>query len=280
MIMRITQLHVYPIKSCRGTAVQQTTVLNTGLRHDRRWMLVDERGNFITQREQGKLALIEPRMGSPDADHTALEVHAPDMPALWVSGDAISQPAKVMVWNDSVAAFDEGDDAAHWFSRLLGMPARLVRFDDAQPRPSNRDWTGELIAYNRFSDGFPLLLISQASLDDLNSRMNTALLMNRFRPNIVVDELPAYDEDELQEFGNERLRLRAVKPCTRCKITTTNQSTGVADSKEPLATLMQYRRNAALRGVVFGQNVMVVSGAGVQLSVGQVLTGPSVLSRK
>jgi uncharacterized protein len=269
--MRITQLHVYPIKSCRGISVQTATVLATGLRHDRRWMLVNEQGRFVTQREQSKLALIEPRMLSPQAQDTALEVRAPDMPLLMVSANSSGRSVRATIWNDEVAAFDEGEAASRWFSRFLDVPVRLLRFDDAQSRLSNRDWTGETVAYNRFSDGFPMLLISQASLDDLNSRMSVALPMNRFRPNIVVDDLPAYGEDELQEFGNDDLRLRAVKPCTRCKITTTDQTTGRVDTKEPLATLMQYRRNAALRGVVFGQNVIVVSGAGAQIAIGQTL---------
>lgn len=269
--MKITGLFVYPIKSCRGTPLSQATVLATGLRHDRRWMLVNEQGRFITQREQGKLALIEPQLHEPDVEDSALTVTAYGMPALCISASADGPETRVKVWDDVVSAFDGGDEAAAWFTQFLGTPTRLVRFNDAEPRASNPQWTGNVTAYNRFSDGFPLLLISQASLDDLNSRMDTPLPMNRFRPNLVVDDLPAYGEDVLQEFGTEQLRLRVVKPCTRCKITTTDQNTGLVSNTQPLATLMQYRRSKELRGVMFGQNVIVVRGAGAKLQVGQTL---------
>lgn len=260
----ISGLYIYPIKSCAGITLDHAQLTLTGLAQDRRWMLVNEQGRFVTQREQGRLALIAPTLQG-----AGLQVGAPDMPLLTVAGTAQDLPVTVTVWSDQCRAFDEGEVAARWFSTFLGVPVRLVRFDDSQQRESNRDWTGATTGFNQFSDGFPLLVIGTASLDDLNTRVPAPLPMNRFRPNLVLAGLPAYGEDELYELGTDAWRLRVVKPCTRCKITTTDQSTGVSQGTEPLSTLMKYRRNPQLRGVTFGQNLIVVSGAGAQLAVGR-----------
>lgn len=260
----ISGLFVYPIKSCAGIALEQATLTVTGLEQDRRWMLVNEKGRFVTQREQGRLALIIPTLQG-----AGLQVSAPDMPSLAIAGTSQDLPVTVTVWNDQCRAFDEGEAAAQWFSRFLGQAVRLVRFDDSQQRPSNRDWTGDTEAYNQFSDGFPVLAIADASLADLNSRLPAPLPMNRFRPNVVLAGLPAYGEDELYELRAEQWCLRVVKPCTRCKITTTDQTTGVSQGTEPLSTLMKYRRNPTLRGVTFGQNLIVIAGG--KLSLGQSL---------
>lgn len=262
----ITGLYIYPIKSCAGIALEQAQLSATGLANDRRWMLVNEQGRFVTQREQGRLALITPTL------HDAgLLINAPDMPTLAVTGTLRDNPVAVTVWSDQCQAFDEGDQAAHWFSSFLGLAVRLVRFDETQRRTSSQEWTHEVRALNQFSDGFPMLLISTASLADLNSRLPEALPMNRFRPNLVVEGLPAYAEDTVHELVVDAIRLRVVKPCTRCKITTIEQTTGISQGFEPLNTLRGYRRNAALKGVTFGQNVVIVSGIGSHLQVGQAL---------
>jgi uncharacterized protein YcbX len=132
-------------------------------------------------------------------------------------------------------------------------------------------WTGGLDAYSRFADGFALLVISLASLEDLNARLPEPLPMNRFRPNLVLDGLAPYGEDAVGDLRVGEVRLRRVKPCTRCSITTTDQATGVVDGNEPIRTLRTYRWDAALRGVTFGQNFIVVSGAGADLRVGTEL---------
>ncbi len=257
-------LYVYPIKSCAGIALERAQLTSTGLAQDRRWMLVNAQGRLVTQREQGRLALIAPALRG-----AGLQITAPGMPLLTIAGTSQATPVTVTVWNDQCRAFDEGDAAAQWFAAFLGISVRLVRFDDSQQRLSNRDWTGEATAFNQFSDGFPLLLISAASLADLNTRVSEPLPMNRFRPNVVLEGLPAYGEDEILELWTDDWRLRAVKPCTRCKITTTDQATGVSQGTEPLSVLMKYRRNPQLRGVTFGQNLIVISGTGAHLSVGQ-----------
>jgi hypothetical protein len=184
---------------------------------------------------------------------------------------------QVTVWRDRCRAFEQGEPAARWLSTLLGRPVRLVRFDPAQRRLSDTAWTGTLEAPNRFSDGFALLAISLASLADLNARLPAPLPMDRFRPNLVLDGLPPYGEDLLADLVAGEITLRRVKPCTRCSITTTNQATGTVEGEEPLRTLRSYRWDKALRGVTFGQNLVVVSGAGARLRVGLQLR-PAVSS--
>ena len=158
-----------------------------------------------------------------------------------------------------------------WLAALLGCSCRLVRFDPQQRRIADRAWTGAVEAEARFADAFPLLAFSLASLADLNARLAAPLPINRFRPNIVLEGLDAFDEDRIEELSDGDIRLRPVKPCTRCKITTTNQDTGSVEGEEPLRTLKGYRYDAALKGVCFGQNVIVVSGAGCWLRRGQSL---------
>jgi uncharacterized protein YcbX len=178
------------------------------------------------------------------------------------------QEVEVTVWDDKCAAFDAGDEAAQWLTSHLGKPARLVRFDKRRKRPSEAQWTQGTEALNQFSDGFPWLLISEASLADLNSRLQQPLPMNRFRPNIVVDGLPAFGEDSVEDFIAGDVRLRVAKPCARCAITTTDQITGERGN-EPLKTLKEYRFDRALRGIIFGQNMMLMAGLGSELKVGQ-----------
>lgn len=262
----IKGLYIYPIKSCAGIALDQAQLTPRGLAQDRRWMLVNAQGRFVTQREQGRMALIKPVL-----HQAGVQVTAPDMPLLTVAGTAQERPVTVTIWNEPCIAFDEGDAAAQWFTTFLGLPVRLVRFDDSQQRVSNRDWTGDITALNQFSDGYPMLLIGAESLADLNTRLSTPLPMNRFRPNLVLEGLPAYGEDDVYELHTDQWRLRVVKPCARCKITTTDQATGVSASTEPLSVLMKYRRNPQLRGVTFGQNLIVISGVDMQLRVGQAV---------
>ena len=191
-------------------------------------------------------------------------------------GDALQVPlegagaeVEVACWRDRCAAFDAGDVAAQWLSAFLGKPARLVRFDPRRKRASDTRWTRDLEALNRFSDAFPWLLISQASLDDLNRRLPTPLPMNRFRPNIVIEGVPAYAEDSAAQFRIDGVTLLPVKACTRCAIPTTNQMTAERESDEPLRTLRQYRFSRELKGVIFGQNLILREGVDQELRVGQ-----------
>jgi uncharacterized protein YcbX len=265
-LITIAALHVYPVKSCRGVSLDVATVTGAGLEHDREWMFVSPEGRFLTQRELPRLSVIgtELRGGY-------LRLSAPDRSPLAVPLDGRGPALEVTVWRDRCRALDEGDEAAAWISDFAGRALRLVRFDPSQRRVSDRSWTGPVEAHSRFADGFALLAISLASLADLNARLPAPLPMDRFRPNLVLEGLPAYGEDSVGDLVAGETRLRAVKPCTRCAITTTDQATGAVTGDEPLRTLKTYRWNAALRGVTFGQNLIVVAGAGSRLAVGTEL---------
>ena len=265
-MITVASLHVYPVKSCRGVDLTEARLTEAGLEHDREWMIVTPEGRFVTQREQPRLALI-----STSLDDRGLQLAAPGTPGVSVPLDFKGEPVQVTVWRDRCDAHDQGDVAARWLSELLGQPLRLVRFDPAHRRLSDAAWTGGVDAVSRFSDGFALLAISLSSLADLNARLPAPLPMNRFRPNLVLDGLPPYGEDALGDLMAGGVRLRRVKPCMRCSITTTNQLTGTVEGDEPLRTLKTYRWDAALRGVKFGQNLIVVTGAGEPLRSGMEL---------
>jgi uncharacterized protein YcbX len=263
---RIEALYYYPVKSCRGLPLEEAALTAAGLEHDRRWMLIDAAGRFRTQRELPRLALLRPVLTAE-----ALLIDAPGMATFQVPLAQQGAPRHVRIWQDQCAALDEGDAAADWVSRFLGAALRLVRFDPAERRLSSSDWTGPHEAENRFSDGFPLLVLSTASLQDLNARLKVQLPVDRFRPNLLLEGLEPYDEDRIAELRAEGIRLRIVKPCARCKITTTNQESGEAEGEEPLATLKTYRYDAALKGVLFAQNAIVIEGPGRTLRRGQWL---------
>ncbi|WP_296945364.1 MOSC domain-containing protein [uncultured Massilia sp.] len=272
----LTQLLIYPIKSCAGMAVASATLLESGLAaqgvHDREWMLVTGQGQFLTQREHPRMALLAPR-----PDGAALRVSGPGMPDLCLplAWDEQAPVREVQIWDDVVAAADCGDAAAAWFSDALGAPCRLVRFRRDVVRPTSVKWTGGVPAQTRFADGYPLLLIGQASLDDLNARLagagRAALPMDRFRPNLVVDGLEAFEEDFLEALHTQDCAVRPVKPCARCPIPSIDQATGIP-GPDPLDILQTYRANQRMEGAVcMGMNCIVVRGAGVVLRVGQEL---------
>lgn len=261
---RIASLHYYPVKSARGIELDRALLSASGFAEDRQWMVVSNTGRFLTQRELPRLALLRPWLS-----HAELVLKAPAMPEICVPLARTLERRCVTVWNDSCPAFDEGDTVAAWLQSLLNRECRLVRFDNTHRRLSSRTWTGATEAENRFSDGFPILVLSSASLADLNSRLDEPLPMNRFRPNIVLDGLQPYDEDRIDEFTAGEVTLRLVKACTRCAITATNQDNGQLEGDQPLRALRGYRYDAALRGVAFGQNAIIISGFGSTLARGQ-----------
>jgi len=271
----LAALNVYPVKGCRGIAVARARVATRGLvavagtaaAGDREWMIVDPDGRFVTQREQPRLALIATRLGAD-----ALMLSAPGVAPLDVPLDASGgHPREVVVWRSQVVARDVGDAAAGWLSALLGSDVRLVRFDPSQIRRCNPQYAGDSGAHTAFADGYPVLAIGEASLADLNMRLAAngaaALPMNRFRPNVVLAGLEPYDEDHVDTISADGVTLKLVKRCTRCQVTTTDQETAIVGS-EPLATLAGYRMDAALEGVAFGVNAIVVAGEGRELIVG------------
>lgn len=264
----IAALNVYPVKSCRGLAVDRAEVTPDGLAvdgvRDREWMVVDARGRFVTQRELPRLALI-----GTEAVDGRIRLHVPGLGP--VVPEARGPVRDVVVWSARLRGRDGGNAAAGALSAYLGQAVRLVRFDDSQPRPVNPDYAGTSGATTLYSDGYPLLVIGQASLDDLNQRLAARRLaklpMNRFRPNVVVDGLDPYDEDHIDTLAIGAVVLKLVKRCTRCEVTTTDQDTA-RRSQEPLHTLSTYRRDDRLAGVTFGVNAIVAQGAGSAIAVG------------
>ncbi|MDE2428054.1 MAG: MOSC N-terminal beta barrel domain-containing protein [Burkholderiales bacterium] len=270
----ISQLTIFPIKSCGGVNVTEAHLAATGLLHqgihDREWMLVNADGQFLSQREFPVMARIHPEIRAG-----IVHVHTPDMPELILSEEQQIPRVQrqVQIWDDQVHATDCGDAAANWFSHVLDTTCRLMRFDKQEQRYASTKWTeGELVP-TLFSDGYPLLVISEASLDDLNRRLQTQGLakvpMNRFRPNIVLADIEAYEEDYAASFDvNGGIQLRPVKPCPRCPIPAIDQNTGEI-GHNPVDTLQSYRTNPLLDGgITFGMNTIVVNGHGHMLHVG------------
>lgn len=268
----LSSVHLHPIKSCRGLEVPEALLIETGLQLDRAWMVVDPQGEMLTQRELPRLALVTLRLRADD-----LVLRAPGMLALHLSLDAVEEPTHAQVWDDRVKAYDMGALAAQWFSDFLGRPARLVRFDPEQKRLSDTRWTSPIQAENAFGDGFPLLVASLASLADLNERLlqrgQGAVTMERFRPNLVLDGLNAYDEDHVDELEIDTaegpVRLKLVKPCARCSIPDVNPET--AETGTAVGdTLAGYRADARVGGgITFGMNAVIVEGIDRVLRPGQ-----------
>ena len=273
----IARLFVYPVKSCAGVEVTESLLIETGLEFDRAWMVVDESGEFVSQRELPRMALIRPQLR-----HSDMVLRAPGMLALHIAFDRVEQPSRVRVWNDEVAAYDMGDLAAQWFSDFLsqrGAPRklRMVRFDPEHRRPSSPKWTDGVEALNQFSDGFPLLVASEGSLAELNARLvaagHEAVGIERFRPNIVLAGIEAHDEDRVEtlEIRTDEgdVSLRPVKPCARCPIPDIDPATGLS-SPEVGDTLRSYRADPRVDGAItFGMNAIVLDGVERALRVGQ-----------
>ena len=271
----VSGLFVHPVKSCAGVALREARLMDTGLDLDRAWMVVDAEGRFVTQREQPRMALVRPQI-------KVLEVvlRAPGMLALHLGINEVEKPARVQVWGDALDAWDMGDVAGQWFSDFLGRPGlRLARFDPEVTRLASKQWTGEVDAPIEFADGFPLLVVGEASLAELNQRLaaagDAAVGIERFRPNIVLAGLQTHDEDRLHELriatAEGEVVLRLVKPCPRCPIPNVDPATGET-SPEVLAALSSYRANALLGGAItFGLNCVIVQGAGATLRVGDAV---------
>ena len=246
--MVLSEINIYPIKSTRRISLQTAYVEPRGIQFDRRWMVVGEAGMFMSQRDFPRLTLISARI-----DSDVLYVNAPGMPMLELPvRPHFSDVVQVQVHDDVTQGVSVGEEAKNWFSNFLGAPCRLVFMPDEILRPVGPDYSrgGDVVS---FADAFPLMLISQSSLDDLNTRLTVPVPMDRFRPNIVIRGCGAYDEDTWKKIRIGEVVFRLVKPCSRCVTTTVDQATGV-QGKEPLATLSQYRKVNG--NVFFGQNVI------------------------
>jgi uncharacterized protein len=279
----IQNLFVYPVKSCAGVAVQEAILTETGLEFDRAWMVVDAQGEFVTQRELPRMCLIQPALKQYE-----MVLRAPGMLALHIALDAVEQPCRATVWGQDCAAYDMGDIAAQWFTDFLAqdlppgaqpMKLRLVRFDPEHQRLSNKKWTGDINALNQFSDGYPILVLSQSALDDLNHKLavqnHASVTLQRFRPNIVLTNIEAHDEDCVDTLhittGEGSVELALVKPCPRCPIPNIDPLTA-APHPAVGDTLQTYRQDARVDGAVtFGINAITKVGFEQVLRVGQAV---------
>jgi uncharacterized protein YcbX len=262
-MVEITELHTYPVKSCRGLSHASNVLQATGFEWDRHWMFVTEAGRFITQRECGALARVEPSVEDGtlvlrSAGHAELRCHVATRGA----------PRRVRIWNDDCLAHPVDVDTREWLQAVAGIRAQLVRLEPGAERVSNPRFTGNEDSRYYLADAFAVLLTNESSLADLNARLPRAIPMARFRPNIVLRGLDPYAEDDIERLVIGPVTLRCVKPCIRCITTTTDQTSGERDGDEPLRTLRAYRHLRSLNGVAFGINAIIERGAGARLAVG------------
>lgn len=262
-IATVTSLFVYPVKSSRAIAKPRVRVTWTGFEWDRQWMVIDGKGTFLSQRTHPQLARIVPEVTPTALVLTALDLPSLQLPLANGGGERIA----VRVHRDPCVGLDQGPVANEWVSRALGQAVRLVRVPPNSERRANPAFAGTVPAPMGFADGYPVLVCNQASLDDLNERMPEAIPMERFRPNIVLEGLPAWAEDRIDSIRVGDLTLRLVKPCTRCTIPSIDQQTGRA-STDPTPVLKTFRFNKELLGISFGENAVIVSGTGCQIERG------------
>ena len=260
MSITLSSLIYYPIKACRGFEVESTEVERMGLQHDRRMMVTTPEGEFLTQRDYPKLALVTPTLRNG-----LLELSAPDFDSVQVKIQTTGMSQPVNIWKSKgVSAIDQGDEAANWFSDWLGVSVRLVHFADGFKRVVNEKYAVNADDHTGFADGYPILIISEESLADLNSRLESPIPMNRFRPNIVVKGCEPFSEDGWNQIQIGDVKLAVVKPCARCEVTTIDKVT-LERSKEPLKTLGKYRKHKL--GAIFGQNVIPLNGGNLRLGM-------------
>jgi uncharacterized protein YcbX len=267
-MLQLSEIWIYPVKSLGGIKLQEAKVTDRGLEHDRRWLLIDENGMFLSQREHPELALFQPEIIGDLLKIThRLQLETIQFP-LHQSFSEAKPKIDVTVWEDSIQAYEVDLIVSDWFSKILGFSARLVYMPEESYRKVESKYAVTEADINSFSDGYPFLLIGQSSLDDLNSRLKEALPMNRFRPNFVFTGGEAYEEESWKEFSIGELTFFGVKPCGRCVMTTVDQEKGKTSGKDPLRTLAKYRTVG--NSVLFGQN-LIGSGTGL-VTVSDVIT--------
>lgn len=264
--LTLSEINIYPVKSLGGMSLTKASVLRKGLLFDRRWMLIDEEGVAMTQREYPEMALLKVRIDDTlvSVDHVreGKRLASTHFPA---SDEPVGHGLRAMVWGDVVDVLEVDPLASEWFSELLKVRCRLVRFPEKNPRAVDRKYSphDENVS---LADAFPFLIIGQPSLDDLNARLDTPVPMNRFRPNFVFTGGEPFAEDEWREFSIGPVHFLAVKPCGRCSIPTTDQDSARREA-EPIRTLSRYRKKG--NNVYFGQNLIALSEG--EVSVGDLV---------
>jgi uncharacterized protein YcbX len=264
MAVTVSQLNVYPVKGLKGLCLESALATERGLAHDRRFMVVDPGGHFLSQRELPAMATVwtdiagaDLRLSAPDRDEISLPLEPRD-----------GEPMRVTVWNSVCDAIAPSPEADRWLADCLATPCRLVYMPEATRRLSNPRHAGEgrLVG---FADGYAFLVVSEASLEALNARLARPVPMDRFRANIVVKGAAPFEEDGWEAFAAGSAVLRMAKPCGRCQVTTTDQATGEVTGPEPLATLSAWRDSPEF-GARFGMNAVTVRAGA--LRVGDAVT--------
>jgi uncharacterized protein YcbX len=259
-MITLSTLTYYPIKACRGFDVPESNVQRMGLEHDRRMMVVTPDGGFLTQREHPRLALVTPTL-----KNEALTLSAPDFDSLQIGIQSSGTPTSVDIWSSkNVDAIDQGDEAAAWLSDWLATPVRLVHIADGFKRRLNPNYAINADDHTGFADGYPILIISEESLRDLNSQLDSALPMNRFRPNLVVKGCEPFAEDTWKRIRIGDVEMALVKVCPRCVVTTIDKET-LAKNKEPLKTLSGYRNHEL--GAIFGMNTIPLNEGKIEVGM-------------
>ena len=262
-MLQVSGLFTYPIKSLGGVSLTSSLVTDRGLQYDRRWLLMDEQNNFLTQRTIPAMALLQVVI-----TNEGLKVFHKNYSGNFfnIPFGTTNEKVSVKIWNDKCKALLISRETDQWFSDMLSISCRLVYMPDETKRSvdsryaANKEVTG-------FSDAYPFLIVGQSSLDDLNSRLNVPLPINRFRPNIVFTGGAPYEEDTWADFHIKNIDFYGVKLCARCVVTTTNQEDATT-GKEPLKTLATYRRKN--NKIYFGQD-LVHNGSGL-IRVGDIIT--------
>ena len=259
-MITVSSLTYYPIKACRGFEVESATIERMGLKNDRRMMVVSPEGGHLTQREHPRLALVSPKL-----EEGTVTLSAPNYDSIQFATQTSGATYPVSIWKSKgVQAIDQGDEAAKWFSDWLSTPVRLVHIAEGLQRRVDHEYAVNADDHTGFADGYPVLITSEEGLQDLNTRLEKPVPMNRFRPNIVVSGGSAYVEDSWNRIRVGDVELAVVKPNARCVVTTIDKDT-LEKSKEPLRTLEKYRRHKL--GAIFGQNVIPLNEGRIQLGM-------------
>ncbi|MBV1914582.1 MAG: MOSC domain-containing protein [Pseudomonadales bacterium] len=268
-MIQITELNIYPIKSAGQISLESARLDRFGLVNDRRWMLVDPVGRFITQRELPRMSLLRVDLSEQEIKLEAVWMRPLSVPLRPAHGLI----TEVTVWKDQCNAIDMGNRVAEWMSQFLGRSCRLVYMPESTRRPVNPEYAGAKDTVS-FADGFPLLLISEASLAELSDRLERPVEMNRFRPNIVVSGCQAFAEDSWDSIQINGIDFNVAAPCARCSMPTIDQYTGQID-REIMTTLGKFRR-AEDRHIYFGQNLIHRGDGKISVADEVLITGKGV----
>lgn len=262
-MLQLSQIWIYPIKSLAGISLLHSQITSRGLEFDRRWMLVDDEGVFVTQRNFPEMALFKTAI-----ENDFLLVAHPNVASvikISLSKTTEDPTITTMVWEDQVEAVEEDHSISQWFSAILGFSVRLVYMPDESLRKVDSKYAVGPNDITSLSDGYPFLIIGQSSLDDLNSKLKEKVSIKRFRPNFVFTGGQPYQEESWKVFAIGSQHFRGVKPCGRCVMISVDPEKGIVSGKEPLATLAKYKMVG--NNVIFGQNLIAISNGSV--SVGE-----------